>query len=86
VLQAANAVALRFLVRMVRNMLWGTMAARRGLFGGRWNPLHQMLATGTDALAGKYDVIPGLRYADERPTWPLEPLASDGILVIGALS
>src|SRR5258708_2072628 len=24
-----------------------------GLFGGRWNPLHTMLATGTDTLAGR---------------------------------
>src|SRR3974377_1099267 len=24
-----------------------------GLFGGRFNPIHQMLATGTDALAGR---------------------------------
>ena len=24
-----------------------------GLFGGRFNPIHQMLATGTDALAGQ---------------------------------
>ena len=35
---------------------------QRGLFGGRWNPIHQMLATGTDAVAGKHDVTPGLRY------------------------
>ena len=31
---------------------------QRGIFGGRWNPLHQMLATGTDAVAGKHDVTP----------------------------
>src|SRR5213596_2171901 len=24
-----------------------------GLFGGRWNPIHTMLATGTDAAAGR---------------------------------
>src|SRR5437899_13089663 len=24
-----------------------------GLFGGRWNPIHTMLATGTDAVAGR---------------------------------
>lgn len=38
---------------------------QRGLFGGRWNPLHHMLATGTDAVAGKHDEVPGLRYADD---------------------
>src|SRR3954470_1119292 len=26
-----------------------------GLFGGRFNPIHQMLATGTDAIAGRQD-------------------------------
>ena len=26
-----------------------------GLFGGRWNMIHQMLATGTDAVAGVQD-------------------------------
>src|SRR5262245_14434889 len=26
-----------------------------GLFGGRFNPIHQMLATGTDAVAGRQD-------------------------------
>ena len=29
-----------------------------GLFGGRWNPIHTMLATGTDAVAGRQDRIP----------------------------
>ncbi len=38
---------------------------QRGLFGGRWNPLHQMLATGTDAVAGVQDETVGLRYADD---------------------
>jgi kynurenine formamidase len=38
---------------------------QRGMFGGRWNPMHHMLATGTDAVAGKHDVTPGLRYADD---------------------
>ena len=28
-----------------------------GLFGGRWNPIHTMLATGTDAVAGRQDVV-----------------------------
>src|SRR4051812_2288902 len=26
-----------------------------GLFGGRFNPIHQMLATGPDAIAGRQD-------------------------------
>ena len=38
---------------------------QRGLFGGRWNPLHQMLATGTDAVAGVQDATVRLRYADD---------------------
>ena len=38
---------------------------QRGLFGGRWNPMHHMLATGTDAVAGVHDKVPGLRYADD---------------------
>jgi kynurenine formamidase len=45
---------------------------QRGLFGGRWNPLHQMLATGTDATAGKHDVTPGLRYADDAINLPTQ--------------
>src|SRR5436309_15346629 len=35
-----------------------------GLFGGRWNPIHTMLATGTDAIAGRQDWNK-LRYADD---------------------
>ncbi|HMK80799.1 MAG TPA: cyclase family protein [Xanthobacteraceae bacterium] len=35
-----------------------------GLFGGRFNPIHQMLATGTDALAGEQDWNK-LRYSDD---------------------
>src|SRR5262245_5227529 len=30
----------------------GQSGPQRGLFGKRWNPIHTMLATGTDALAG----------------------------------
>ena len=36
-----------------------------GLFGGRWNPIHTMLATGTDAVAGRHDKVPNIRYADD---------------------
>jgi kynurenine formamidase len=35
-----------------------------GLFGGRFNPIHQMLATGTDAVAGEQDWN-RIRYADD---------------------
>jgi kynurenine formamidase len=45
---------------------------QRGMFGGRWNPLHQMLATGTDAIAGKHDVTPGIRYADDAINLPTQ--------------
>ena len=38
---------------------------QNGLFGGRWNPLHHMMATGTDAAAGNQDKTVGLRYADD---------------------
>lgn len=45
---------------------------QRGLFGGRWNPLHQMLATGTDAVAGVQDATVGLRYADDAINLPTQ--------------
>ncbi|MCF8478230.1 MAG: cyclase family protein [Pseudolabrys sp.] len=35
-----------------------------GLYGGRFNPIHQMLATGTDAIAGRQD-WDKIRYADD---------------------
>src|SRR5690242_1537905 len=38
-----------------------------GLFGGRFNPIHQMLATGTDAIAGQQDWNK-IRYADDTLT------------------
>jgi hypothetical protein len=38
-----------------------------GLFGGRFNPIHQMLATGTDAVAGQQDWNK-IRYADDTLT------------------
>jgi hypothetical protein len=43
-----------------------------GLFGGRWNPIHTMLATGTDAVAGRYDKVPGIRYADDAINMPVQ--------------
>ena len=40
---------------------------------GRFNPIHQMLATGTDVAAGLQDEIPGgLGYADDTITMPLQ--------------
>lgn len=45
-----------------------------GLFGGRWNPIHTMLATGADAIAGRFDQIPGrnLRYSDDALNMPVQ--------------
>ncbi len=44
-----------------------------GLFGGRWNPIHTMLATGTDAAAGNQDIpFPYLRYADDAINMPCQ--------------
>lgn len=40
-------------------------------WGGRFNPIHTMLATGTDAVAGTQDHL-GLRYADDMITMPLQ--------------
>jgi kynurenine formamidase len=43
-----------------------------GLFGGRWNPIHTMLATGTDAIAGRFDETNKLRYADDAINMPVQ--------------
>jgi kynurenine formamidase len=44
-----------------------------GLFGGRWNPIHTMLATGTDAKLGNQDEpFPYLRYADDAINMPCQ--------------
>jgi kynurenine formamidase len=43
-----------------------------GLFGGRWNPIHTMLATGTDAIAGRQDQTNRLRYADDAINMPVQ--------------
>jgi kynurenine formamidase len=43
-----------------------------GLFGGRWNPIHTMLATGTDAAAGRQDKAQTLRYADDAINMPVQ--------------
>jgi kynurenine formamidase len=44
---------------------------QRGLWGQRFNPIHTMLATGTDAVAGNQDAG-GLRYADDMVSLPLQ--------------
>ena len=38
---------------------------QKGIWGGRWNTMHHMLATGTDAVAGVQDKVYGLRWADD---------------------
>jgi kynurenine formamidase len=43
-----------------------------GLFGGRWNPIHTMLATGTDAIAGCQDETNKLRYSDDAINMPVQ--------------
>jgi kynurenine formamidase len=43
-----------------------------GLFGGRWNPIHTMLATGTDAIAGRQDETNKMRYADDAINMPVQ--------------
>jgi len=44
---------------------------QKGLWGNRHNPIHTMLATGTDAVAGNQDAG-GLRYADDAVSMPLQ--------------
>jgi len=45
---------------------------QNGLFGGRWNPMHQMLATGTDAVQGIQEPLAGMRYADDAINLPTQ--------------
>src|SRR5262245_27940139 len=47
----------------------GQSGPQRGLFGKRWNPIHTMLATGTDALAGRQE---RLLYADDAINMPIK--------------
>ncbi len=42
-----------------------------GLYGGRWNPIHTMLATGSDVLAGAQEGS-GLQYADDSINMPMQ--------------
>jgi len=43
-----------------------------GLFGKRWNPIHTMLATGTDSTSGTQDEPYGIRWADDSINMPLQ--------------
>ena len=47
----------------------GQTGPQRGLFGKRWNPIHTMLATGTDALAGRQAA---LLYSDDAINMPIQ--------------
>ncbi len=42
-----------------------------GKWGGRFNPIHTMLTSGTDAVAGRQEAI-GVRYADDMVSMPLQ--------------
>jgi kynurenine formamidase len=42
-----------------------------GLWGNRFNPIHTMLTSGVDAVAGRQEAI-GIRYADDMVTMPLQ--------------
>jgi kynurenine formamidase len=44
---------------------------QKGLWGNRFNPIHTMLATGTDAVSGVQDKG-GLRYADDMVSLPMQ--------------
>ena len=49
---------------------------QKGSWGNRFNPIHLMLATGTDAVAGRFDDF-GLRYADDMISLPCLLYTSD---------
>ena len=44
---------------------------QNGLWGNRFNPIHTMLTSGVDAVAGRQEAI-GLHYADDMVTMPLQ--------------
>jgi kynurenine formamidase len=44
---------------------------QKGGWGNRFNPIHVMLATGTDAVAGAQEAA-GLRYSDDAVSMPLQ--------------
>jgi kynurenine formamidase len=73
---AADIVGAASLIRRGKVFALGIPLDRNGpqtgRFGGRWNPIHTMLATGTDAVAGRQDVVPNLRYADDAINMPVQ--------------
>jgi kynurenine formamidase len=73
----ADVIAAAGLVRKGKNFALGLSLKepiQSGLFGGRWNPIHTMLATGTDAAAGVQDGDGKayLRYADDAINMPCQ--------------
>ena len=68
-------VAAAGLIRKGRSFALGLNFDRngpqRGLWGNRFNPIHTMLATGTDAIAGNQDAGK-IRYADDMVSLPLQ--------------
>lgn len=76
-IEPVDIVAAAGLVRKGRNFSLGLSLKepiQSGLFGGRWNPIHTMLATGTDAAAGNQDGDGKayLRYADDAINMPCQ--------------
>lgn len=71
-----DVVAAAGLIRKGRSFALGLALDEKiqsGLFGGRWNPIHSMLATGTDAAAGLQDEGTAfLRYADDALNMPCQ--------------
>ena len=69
----ADIVAAAGLIRTGKIFALGISLDRNGpqtgLFGGRWNPIHTMLATGTDAVAGRQG---GLLYSDDAINMPVQ--------------
>src|SRR5205809_6925326 len=57
-------------------MGWGSplnlQGPQSGRGGVRWNPIHTMLATGTDAVAGRFDETNKLRFADDAINMPVQ--------------
>jgi kynurenine formamidase len=71
--EPADIVAAAGLIRAGKIFALGISLDRNGpqtgLFGGRWNPIHTMLATGSDAVAGRQS---GLFYADDAINMPVQ--------------
>jgi kynurenine formamidase len=71
--EPADVVAAAGLIRAGKIFALGIALDRNGpqtgLFGGRWNPIHTMLATGSDAVAGRQS---GLFYSDDAINMPVQ--------------